>query len=63
MAYDAVMNPKYDEAASVVNNMNAMRGFYLDKPWNMIGSTGWDILNELVGNGKDFISAALDRMK
>ena len=61
--YDAVMNPKYDEAASVVDNMNAMRGFYLDKPWNMIGSTGWDILNELVGNGKSFITAALDRMK
>ena len=59
--YDAVMNPKYDEAASVVDNMNAMRGFYLDKPWNMIGSTGWDILNELVGNGKSFITAALDK--
>lgn len=61
--YDAVMNPKYDDAASVIDNMNAMRGFYLDKPWNMIGSTGWDILNELVGNGKSFITAALDRMK
>jgi len=61
--YDAVMNPKYDEAASVVDNMNAMRGFYLDKPWNKIGSTGWDILNGLVGNGKSFITAALDRMK
>ena len=61
--YDAVMNPKYDEAASVVDNMNAMRGFYLDKPLNMIGSTGWDILNELVGNGKSFITAALDRVK
>ena len=59
--YDAVMNPKYDEAASVVDNMNAMMGFYLDKPWNMIGSTGWDILNELVGNGKSFITAALDK--
>lgn len=61
--YDAVMNPKYDEAASVIDNMNAMRGFYLDKPLNMIGSTGWDILNELVGNGKSFITAALDRVK
>ena len=61
--YDAVMNPKYDEAASVVDNMNFMRGFYLDKAWNRIGSTGWDILNDLVGNGKSFITAALDRMK
>ena len=43
--------------------MNAMRGFYLDKPQNRIGSTGWDILNYLVGNGKDFISVAFDRMK
>lgn len=47
----------------MVDNMNAMRGFYLDKPLNMIGSTGWDILNELVGNGKSFITAALDRVK
>jgi hypothetical protein len=63
MGYDAVMLPKYDEAASVVDNVNAMRGFYLDKPWNRIGSTGWDILNGLVGNGKSFITAALDRWK
>ena len=61
--YDAVMCPKYDEAASVIDIMNAMRGFYLDKAWNRIGSTGWDILNSLVGDGKDFISAAFDRMK
>lgn len=57
------MNPKYDEAASVVDNMNFMRGFYLDKAQNRIGTTGWDILNDLVGNGKSFIMAALDRMK
>ena len=61
--YDAVMNPKYDEVASVIDNMNAMRGFYLDKSQNKIGTTGWDILNSLVGDGKDFISAAFDRMK
>ena len=61
--YDAVMIPKYDEAASVIDNMNFMRGFYLDKAQNRIGSTGWDILNSLVGDGKDFISAAFDRMK
>jgi hypothetical protein len=61
--YDAVMLPKYDEAASVIDNMNAMRGFYLDRPLNNIGSTGWDILNSLVGDGKDFIAAAFDRMK
>lgn len=61
--YDAVMNPKYDEVASVVDIMNSMRGFYLDKPWNRIGSTGWDMLNDLVGNGKSFIMASLDRMK
>lgn len=61
--YDAVMNPKYDEAASVVDNMNFMRGFYLDKSQNRIGTTGWDILNDLVGNGKSFITATLDRMK
>ena len=61
--YDKVMPAKFDEGASVVETINAMRGFYLDRPWNRIGSTGWDILNNYVGNGKDFISAAFDRLK
>lgn len=61
--YDKVMPAKFDEGASVVETINAMRGFYLDRAWNAVGSTGWDILNSLVGNGKDFISAAFDRLK
>jgi len=39
-----------------------MRGFYLDRAWNMIGTTGWDILKECV-LGKDAIGASLDRIK
>jgi hypothetical protein len=60
---DAVMGKKYDEIATVTEHVDSMRGFYLDKPYNMIGSTGWDIVNNLVGDGKSFIDAALDRWK
>lgn len=61
--YDAVMPAKFDEAATAVDTINAMRGFYLDRAWNRIGSTGWDLLHHWVGDGRDFIGAAFDRMK
>lgn len=61
--FDAIMPQKIAEVASVVESINSMRGFYLDRAYNRIGSTGWDILNNLVGDGKSFITAALDRYK
>ena len=61
--YDNVMPTKFDEGASVVETINAMRGFYLDRPWNRVGTTGWDVLNTYVGNGEDFIKATFDRLK
>ena len=36
-------------------------GFYLDKSWNMIGTTGWDSLNQLVSN-EDALKATINRM-
>jgi hypothetical protein len=59
--YDKVMPVKFDEGASVVETINAMRSFYLDRPWNKVGSTGWDILNTYVGNGEDYIKVAFER--
>ncbi len=35
-------------------------GFYLDRAWNQIGTTGWDSLNEIL-NGKSAIQETLRR--
>lgn len=48
-----------------VPNMDAimgMIGFYLDRHWNMIGTTGWDSIYTMT-QGKDHFKPALDRMK
>lgn len=44
-----------DKVLGIVGDMNkeyhaldSMRGFYLDKPWNRIGTTGWDMVEHLV---------------
>jgi len=36
--------------ANIVETVNITRGFYLDRPWNMVGNTGWDIINKCVFN-------------
>jgi len=48
-----------------VPNMGAimmMIGFYLDRPWNMIGTTGWDSIYTMT-QGKDLFKPAMDRWK
>lgn len=40
-----------DDVASVVEVVDSFRGFYIDKPWNRIGTTGWDTLKHNV-NGE-----------
>ncbi len=37
-------------------------GFYLDKTWNQIGTTGWDTLLQLVGN-VDALKETINRME
>lgn len=51
---------KLNDIATVVDTIDAMRGFYLDRAWNRMGTTGWDSLHEMV-NGTDMIKATLDR--
>lgn len=34
---------------SLVPAINFMRGFYLDRAWNRIGTTGWDSINYAIG--------------
>ena len=48
--------------ASVFNAMNSMRGFHLDRAWNMIGTTGWDVLRDAI-MGEDMIKATLNRYR
>lgn len=37
-----------EEIATTYETVDGMRGFYLDRPWNRIGTTGWDMLEHLV---------------
>ena len=41
--------------------ISGLIGFYMDKCWNRIGTTGWDTLNELVSNVDQF-KASMDRV-
>ena len=51
-----------DACATASGTINSLRGFYLDRAWNMIGNTGWDLLDNMI-NGEDWIKKALDRHK
>lgn len=48
--------------ANVFESINGLRGFFLDKCVNGIGTTGWDLLNDYI-NGNDFVKATLERHK
>ena len=51
-----------DCIANVVDFIDNMRGFYLDRYQNRLGSTGWDYLYDFVKD-VDCFKAALDRFK
>lgn len=36
--------------ASVLSGIDLTRGFYLDRPWNMVGNTGWDLVFKCLFN-------------
>lgn len=46
--------------ATVLCPMNDTRGHGLDRIWNQLGNTGWDLLEHIL-NGKDWVNAALSR--
>ena len=64
--YDVTENEevmvKLNTCAHISVAVNGMRGFALDKAWNAIGSTGWDLLYDMI-NGEDFIKRTLNRYK
>lgn len=43
-----------DAMKNDVMGISTLIGFYMDKTWNRIGTTGWDTLNELVNNLDQF---------
>lgn len=51
---------KLNDIATVLETIDSLRGFYLDKAWNRIGTTGWDSLHEMV-SGTDAIRETLNR--
>lgn len=48
-----------DKIASVVDTIDSLRGFYLDKSQNHIGTTGWMMLDDFI-NDKDWFKETLD---
>lgn len=36
--------------ATVLAAIDMTRGMYLDKPWNRVGNTGWDLINKCLFN-------------
>ena len=52
-----------DTVASIVDIVDSMRGFYIDRNINMIGTTGWDVIKSAKGLIKDPINAAMNRWK
>ena len=64
--YDVTENEdvvtKLDTCAHISVAVNGTRGFALDKAWNAIGSTGWDLLYDMI-NGEDFITRTFNRYK
>lgn len=35
---------------NIIPSINAMRGFYLDLPFNLLGNTGWDLIEKAINN-------------
>lgn len=40
-----------ESIVAIYESINSLRGFYLDRAWNMVGTTGWDTLKNAI-NGE-----------
>lgn len=53
MASELVPNEDVPEkllgAMNAIDGIDSMRGFFLDKAWNGIGTTGWDVIMYAIG--------------
>ena len=57
-----VIKEKLDCAATAAETFNSLRGFSLDKPWNLLSNTGWDLLDEMI-EGIDLSENIIKRFK
>lgn len=58
----ATQKESIDAMKNDVIPISTLIGFYMDKAWNKIGTTGWDSLIQLVSN-TDALKATIDRMR
>lgn len=47
--FDTVISEKVRDAFCAAESIDGMRGFFLDKPWNRIGTCGWDTIQYYMG--------------
>lgn len=48
-------------AATMIDDMNDLRGWRMDRVWNQIGSTGWDLLRYLL-IGENWTKKSINRL-
>lgn len=48
----------FDMVSSIVEVIDSLRGFYLDKPTNRLGTNGWELLDYFI-NGNDYLNKAV----
>ena len=48
-------------AATMIDDLDMLRGFRMDHVWNQIGSTGWDLLRHLL-LGENWIKKSINRL-
>lgn len=71
MGYETIKNCRYIDGtkvkdklvaiANLLETFDSMRGFFLDCVWNKLGTTGWDVLKEII-HGKDYIESSFERL-
>ena len=49
LVLESELDSKIIEAMNCIPVIDGLRGFYLDKPWNRIGTTGWDTIQYAIG--------------
>ena len=57
-----ILADKLNTLSHLVLGIDRMRGFYLDRRLNMIGTTGWDAIHQCL-NDVDMFQAPLERFK
>jgi hypothetical protein len=60
LPYSKLNATTVNKVANFIDAVDRLRGFFLDKSWNRIGTTGWDTIFECV-EGKDSIKASINR--